>query len=93
MVTPDGMVSVNAAVNVVAAALGLPSVIVSVAVPPAAIVAGTIDLPSVGTNRMIELVSDADAVEPGPLLAVFVAFTVLVIVGADMPALKFTGSA
>ena len=92
VVTPAGMLSTNANANVVAPALGLPSASVSVAVPPAAIDAGAIVLPSVGANRTIVLVSDAEAVEPGPELAALTAVTVFVIDGADMPALKVTGN-
>jgi hypothetical protein len=91
MVTPAGMLSENAEVSVIGAALLLPSVSVNVDAPPAGMVPGTIDFPSVGPNSSSVSVSDALAVEPGPALARLVAFTVLVIDGAVMLAAKLTG--
>ena len=48
IVTPAGIVSVNGAVSVSGVVFGLPSVSVSVAVPPDVIVAGAIAFASVG---------------------------------------------
>ena len=48
IVTPAGIVSVNGAVSVSGVVFGLPSVSVSVALPPEVIVPGAIDLASVG---------------------------------------------
>ncbi|HTQ01942.1 MAG TPA: hypothetical protein VMN56_21665, partial [Casimicrobiaceae bacterium] len=48
VVTPVGIASVNALASVTAVVLTLPIVIVSVAAPPTAMLAGTIVLPSVG---------------------------------------------
>ena len=48
VVTPAGIGSVNAAVSVIGTGLALASVSVSDAVPPIAMVAGTMDLASVG---------------------------------------------
>ncbi len=64
VVTPAGMMSVNAADKVSGVALPLPSVIVSVAVPPATIVAGAMDLASVAV--LVERVSLSDALPDAP---------------------------
>ena len=53
VVTPAGMTSVNGAVSAIGAALVLPSVSVSVAVPPAAMVAGAMAFASVGSASTV----------------------------------------
>jgi len=67
VVTPAGIVSVNAAVSVSGVAPGLPSVSVSVAVPPAAIVAGWIVLVSVGPEPVTVIGALADGTVPPPV--------------------------
>ena len=52
VVTPSGIVSVNAAVSEIAAALELPSANVSVDAPPTAMLAGRIVLPRVGPTAV-----------------------------------------
>jgi hypothetical protein len=92
IVTPAGIVSVNACDSVIGMALALPSVIESVAAPPAAMVAGRIALATVGASNSNVLVSDALADEPGPVFGGLVTVTVLVMLGVVRPALKLTGT-
>ena len=67
VVTPAGIVSVNAAVSVSGAAVGLPSESVSVAVPPGAIVDGAIDFVSVGPEPVTVIGADAGGAVPPPV--------------------------
>jgi hypothetical protein len=53
VVTPAGITSLNGAVNAIGAAFALPSARVSVAMPPAAMVGGAMDLASVGGDSTV----------------------------------------
>lgn len=66
VVTPAGIGSVNAADSVSGSAPGFPSVIVSVAVPPAAIVAGAMVLASVTLPPVTVIGAEAGGTVPPP---------------------------
>ncbi len=81
VVTPDGIASVNAELSVAAVALALPSVSVSVAVPPAAMEAGVMDLLSVGAEAVT--VSGALAAGAEPTLVCSVPVVLVTAPGMD----------
>ena len=82
VVTPAGMASTNAAESVSGATVALPSVSVSVAVPPGAMVAGAIVFVSVGPTAPVT-VSGALAGGAVPPLVVSVPVVLVTVPGVD----------
>ena len=70
VVTPAGIVSTNGDVSRIAPEFALPSVSVSVAVPPVAIDDGTMDLPSVGATAVTVSGADAAGAVPASVVSV-----------------------